>query len=53
VHYCLGAGFAQTYGGVLLPRLFARFPGLRMVTRPEYRPSLMLRTYDHMPVRLN
>ncbi|MFD7432937.1 cytochrome P450 [Streptomyces sp. NPDC059818] len=34
VHHCLGAPFARLEAGIALPRLFGRFPGLRLA-----RPS--------------
>jgi len=51
-HYCLGAALGRVEGRIALPRLLARFPGLRLAAEPGPRRNLMLRGYDTLPVRL-
>lgn len=52
IHYCLGAGLARLYAGVLLPRLFQRFPRLALARTPRRRASLLLRIHDELWVDL-
>ncbi|EEP70030.1 cytochrome P450 [Micromonospora sp. ATCC 39149] len=48
LHFCLGAAVSRLEGQLALPRLFARFPGLR-ITRPwVYSGSLVLRGIDKL-----
>lgn len=50
LHYCLGAALARLELEVILGRLYARFPGLRLSGAPERTPGLALRRYTHVPV---
>ena len=56
IHYCLGAPLARLEGVVAFGRLAERFPGLRLATTaedsPEWRPGLLLRGLQRLPVRL-
>ena len=52
-HYCLGAALGRLEGKVALPRLLSRFPSLALAADPGERRQLMLRGYDHLPVRLS
>ncbi|WP_405799231.1 cytochrome P450 [Streptomyces sp. NBC_01506] len=53
IHYCLGAPLARLEAGVALPRIFARFPQLRLAT-PQTpllrRPSFIGNDYQDVPV---
>ncbi|MGC4806969.1 cytochrome P450 [Micromonospora sp. DT233] len=48
LHFCLGAGVSRLEGRLALPRLFARFPDLRVSRTPEYSGSLFLRGIDKL-----
>ena len=56
IHYCLGAPLARLEGVVAFGRLAERFPGLRLATAPDespaWRPGLLLRGLQRLPVRL-
>ncbi len=52
-HYCLGAALGRMEGKLALPRLLSRFPSLALAAEPGERRQLMLRGYDHLPVRLS
>jgi cytochrome P450 len=51
-HYCLGALLGRAEGRLVLPRLLDRFPEPALAATPGDRYQLMLRGYDHLPVRL-
>src|SRR3984885_2316725 len=51
-HYCLGAALGRLEGKLALPRLLSRFPALTLAAEPGERRQLMLRGFDHLPVRL-
>ncbi|MEV4346328.1 cytochrome P450 [Actinoplanes sp. NPDC049596] len=53
IHYCLGAPLARLEGMVAFTRLAERFPGLRLApdVQPEWRPGLLLRGLQRLPVR--
>lgn len=55
IHYCLGAPLARLEGAVAFARLIERFPGLRLApdVHPEWRPGLLLRGLQQLPVRLS
>ncbi|MFI1194675.1 cytochrome P450 [Micromonospora sp. NPDC020750] len=48
LHYCLGAAVSRLEGRLALPRLFARFPELRITQTPVYSGSLFLRGIDKL-----
>ncbi|WP_460071182.1 cytochrome P450 family protein [Streptomyces sp. YKOK-I1] len=53
IHHCLGAPLARLEGQLVLSRLFARFPGLRLAVDPaelRWRSSLMMRGLERLPV---
>ncbi|MET7383422.1 cytochrome P450 [Streptomyces sp. NPDC005526] len=53
IHHCLGAPLARLEGQIVISRLFARFPGLRLATdasRLRWRSSLMMRGLEELPV---
>ncbi|GAA3501780.1 hypothetical protein GCM10019016_088870 [Streptomyces prasinosporus] len=53
VHHCLGAPLARLEGHVVLSRLFARLPGLRLAVDAgelRWRGSLMMRGLEELPV---
>jgi cytochrome P450 len=52
-HYCLGAALGRVEGKLALPRLLSRFPALTLAAEPGERRQLMLRGFDHLPVRLS
>ncbi len=52
-HFCLGAHLARLEMRLALRSLYERCPGLRVVTeRPEWRPTLVTRTLERLPVVL-
>ncbi|MGW0086798.1 cytochrome P450 family protein [Streptomyces sp. NPDC003393] len=56
VHYCLGAPLARAEAVTALPRLFTRFPYMRLAVAPEDLeplPSIMGNGHSTLPVRLN
>ncbi|MFC8849676.1 MULTISPECIES: cytochrome P450 [unclassified Micromonospora] len=48
LHFCLGSAVSRLEGQLALPRLFARFPGLRITQPPVYSGSLFLRGIDKL-----
>jgi cytochrome P450 len=56
IHHCLGAPLARMEGEIVLSRLFARFPELRLAEPAadlRWRYSLMMRGLETLPVRLS
>lgn len=54
-HFCLGASLARLKADELLPRLFARFPGLRLAVGADElspMPSIIVAGVETLPVRL-
>lgn len=55
IHHCLGAPLARLEGEIVLGRLFARYPGLRLAEPADdlrWRFSLMMRGLQELPVLL-
>ncbi|MFJ9630091.1 cytochrome P450 [Streptomyces sp. NPDC101175] len=53
IHHCLGAPLARLEGHIVISRLFARFPALRLAvdgTGLRRRSSLMMRGLEELPV---
>ncbi|MFD3503427.1 cytochrome P450 [Streptomyces sp. NPDC058678] len=53
IHHCLGAPLARLEGHIVISRLFARFPGLRLAVDAgelRWRSSLMMRGLEELPV---
>ncbi|PAZ16602.1 cytochrome P450 [Streptomyces sp. SA15] len=53
IHHCLGAPLARLEGQIVISRLFARFPGLRLAVDEgelRWRSSLMMRGLEELPV---
>ncbi|WP_329110192.1 cytochrome P450 [Micromonospora sp. NBC_01699] len=51
-HYCPGAALATAETEIALNKLFARFPGVRLVADPEEVGPRFLRAVSRLPVRL-
>jgi cytochrome P450 len=51
-HFCLGAALARLEGAVAFPRLLSRFPALAPAGDPVRRPTLLLRGFETLPVRV-
>ncbi|GAA2589466.1 cytochrome P450 [Actinomadura fulvescens] len=49
-HFCLGAGLARMEAAETLPRLFGRFPDLRVAGEPRWRDSTTFHGLDELPV---
>jgi cytochrome P450 len=52
VHYCIGATLSRMEAGVVLPRLFRRFPELAPGGVPVRRLALRMRAHSNLPVNL-
>jgi cytochrome P450 len=53
IHHCLGAALARLEGRVALEELTGRFPALDLAGTPARRPLLVLRGFEHVPVRVS
>lgn len=51
IHHCLGAALARMEGRIAFEALSNRFPALEPAGTPVRRPFLILRGYEHLPVR--
>jgi len=51
IHHCLGAALARIEGGIAIGELTRRYPKLEVVGIPTRRRLLVLRGYEHVPVR--
>jgi cytochrome P450 len=51
IHHCLGAALARLEGRIAFEGLIRRYPGLEMAGTATRRPLLVLRGYEHVPVR--
>ncbi|MCZ0935077.1 MAG: cytochrome P450 [Gemmatimonadetes bacterium] len=52
IHYCLGAPLARLQGRIALEMLLERFRSIRLLQdRPRYRPSVIMRGLESLPVR--
>ena len=51
-HFCVGAHLARREGRILLEELAARARGVEPVGEGSLRNSLLIHTYDRLPVRL-
>ncbi|MFM7537454.1 MAG: cytochrome P450 [Acidimicrobiales bacterium] len=51
-HFCLGAPLARLELRLALPRLFARFPRMRLAAQPTWKPTIADRSPRTVPVVL-
>jgi cytochrome P450 len=51
-HFCPGAQLSRLEARAAIPALLARFPRLRLGGEPRWRPTLVLRGLERLPVRL-
>jgi cytochrome P450 len=51
IHHCVGAALARLEGRVAIEELTRRFPTLELAGTPVRRPLLVLRGFEHVPVR--
>ncbi|HSZ39460.1 MAG TPA: hypothetical protein VK817_05845 [Trebonia sp.] len=51
LHRCLGAALARLEGRAAFEELTRRYPRLELAGTPVRRPLLVLRGYEHIPVR--
>jgi cytochrome P450 len=51
IHHCLGATLAHLEARIAIEELARRYPALEMSGTPVRRPLLVLRGYEHVPVR--
>jgi cytochrome P450 len=50
IHFCLGAPLARLEARIALPRILARLRGLRLLEEPRWKPLLVLRSIESLPV---
>jgi cytochrome P450 len=50
IHHCLGAPLARLEGQVAFTTLAERLPGLRVVESPAWRPTILGRGLDALPL---
>ena len=50
IHHCLGAPLARLEGQIAFAALAERLPGLRVVESPAWRPTILGRGLDALPV---
>ncbi len=56
MHFCLGAQLARLEAQIVIPRVLARFPRLRLACEPEelsWHPTIVGRTLRALPVRID
>jgi cytochrome P450 len=51
IHHCLGATLARLEARIAIEELTRRYPALEMAGTPIRRPLLVLRGFEHVPVR--
>jgi hypothetical protein len=51
-HHCLGQTIARLEAECLLAAMLDRFERIEVASAWEYRPLNVLRTLDHLPIRL-
>jgi cytochrome P450 len=52
IHFCLGAPLARLELGILLRAILERMPTLELVSEPAWKPRLVLRGLQALPVRV-
>jgi cytochrome P450 len=52
IHHCLGAGLARLEGQEVFAQLLDRFSDIELVGSPAWRPHMVLRGLDQLPVRV-
>lgn len=52
IHFCLGAPLARLEAAIVLPLLLDRFADIRVVEEPTWKPLLVLRSIEALPVEL-
>jgi cytochrome P450 len=56
IHFCLGAALARLEGRIAIGAMLERYPDLRLAVPVEelsWRPGLLIRGLEHLPVRLD
>jgi cytochrome P450 len=51
IHYCLGAALARLEAAIAIPAVLRSLPELRLVSRPRWRDTYVLRGLRSLPVR--
>jgi cytochrome P450 len=51
-HFCMGAHLARREVRILIEELSRRATGFELTGAPERRPSTIVSTFDHLPIRL-
>nr|BAO66524.1 P450 monooxygenase [Streptomyces sp. MJ635-86F5] len=51
-HYCLGANLARMEAQVVLPMIINRFSGIEVAGEVQWRTSIGLHGFDHLPLKL-
>lgn len=52
IHFCLGAPLARLEGAVAFPLLLERFSEIRLLAEPVWKPLLVLRSIESLPIEL-
>ena len=50
--FCPGSRLGRLEGRIAFPRLFERFPDMRLAATPTRRPTAVFRGLEHLPVVL-
>jgi cytochrome P450 len=52
-HFCLGAPLSRLEGAIAFDALARRFPRLRLAGEPRWKPNMMVRFLEHLPLAAN
>jgi cytochrome P450 len=52
IHHCIGAGLARLEGQEVFSRVLDRFSNIELVGEPTWRPHMVLRGLEQLPIRV-